>query len=143
MKHNFDEFLNSIGEQHNIKSLHAHNSIISYEFDEYGIKATLTIECDVDRRTGKTTRRILRAIFKASEGYNVYFLTRNMATATMVSDRIRDTLNVLGVDCWFKKTAVNIKGGGKVEPISKECFDRRQDELTKGIRNIRIIEDLD
>ena len=145
MKHNFEDFLSNIGEQHNIKTLHAYDATSMRTFcdSEGSPTMEITFKCEINRRSGKTTRRILRAIFNASEGYNVYFVTRNMATAVTVSDRIRDTLNVLGVDCWFKKSTTNIKGGGKVEPISKEWFDRRQDEFTKGIRNIKIIEDLD
>lgn len=103
------------------------------QINEEDVKIELIIE---NRRSGKTTRKILRAIADASEGMNVFFISPTYDAARSAFHVARGVIEATGVKFHASEGYLSIMGGGFVRFVSKERFEDSYD-MTRGIRNVK------
>lgn len=100
------------------------------QINEEDVKIELIIE---NRRSGKTTRKLLRAIADASGGSNVFFITVNHNMARDVYRRAREIALATKIDFFESANRIVIQGGGSIQFVSKE---RWNEDLVAGIRDV-------
>lgn len=98
-----------------------------------------------DRRTGKTFRALMRALLRASQGHNVYYITDTHSIALWCSDRAKDLVKAYtggtGITC--TQAFIKFNGsGGSVRFIGKESGGRVQDLPLRGVSRQDMVWDL-
>ena len=107
------------------------------------VEVTLVVE---NRKSGRTTRKILRAIADASDGCNVVFLCHDQFAARSTFHRAMEivvaanmpTRSIAPSQEYLRKIRI---AEGSITFLSEEYF-MNHDELTRGLRDVIVVSDV-